>query len=130
MHNYRIVLSLLKKTDSPSCFTPTNIFTQFPSHTPQQPLYSDSTPWQLQHRGGKSILLSPTFENDHPFDPNDYRFGPITIDWLDTRPPAKLSKRKDRIKKLEMAASHSNFASVSSMSRGTSGREWSESSTA
>ncbi|KAG8967404.1 hypothetical protein FRC03_010020 [Tulasnella sp. 419] len=29
-----------------------------------------------------------------------------------------------------MAASHSNFASVSSMSRGTSGREWSESSTA
>ncbi|KAG9014386.1 hypothetical protein FRB94_012792 [Tulasnella sp. JGI-2019a] len=99
MHNYRIVLSLSSNKDTLTTCTPANIFDPLPSHTPQKhPLTTDDPDWhevQFQQRGGKLSETDPGKEKEAvpPSLVQDYRFGPISVDWLDVRRTPKIRKK-------------------------------------
>lgn len=96
MHNYRIILELSSTSNSTTC-TPQSLFEPLPSHTPQN-LYHQELDWQeVQQRGNNNKLeYQPSTtgkEKEVPEPAHDYRFGPISVDWLDIKHSKGKKKR-------------------------------------
>lgn len=70
MNSYRICLRLAQ-SDSPIIFKPESLFEKLPNHP--------------QSRSSKRIDRVEATESAGGKTTNDWRFGPITIDWLDQK---------------------------------------------
>ncbi|KAG8880525.1 hypothetical protein FRB97_000350 [Tulasnella sp. 331] len=119
MHNYRIVLSLSTNEDSSATCTPTNIFDPLPSHTPQKLHLTDDSDWhEVQQKGGKSPVIDFGRDKENILlPPQDFRFGPISVDWLDIRRTSKARKKSAKATPSTMASSSQ------SQHKGASGKE-------
>ncbi|KAG8905051.1 hypothetical protein FRB99_000787, partial [Tulasnella sp. 403] len=113
MQNYRIVISLPTTSpalapeplssyepqakdrdpqpptqDLPDPYIPRNIFESLPSHTPQ-PHNDLEEDWHVQQRGKEVQPVNDPA--DQTPRPKDWRFGPLSIDWIDI--PRRKSKK-------------------------------------